>query len=744
MKQLIISVHGIRTFGHWQERLERLLHAQASDRDLTVINYKYGYFSILAFLLPFLRWLVVRRFRKFYVDVATGQDWDRVDLAGHSFGTHIIAWALYGIDSAARPQVNTIVLAGSVLKSGFPWQVLIGHGVTRVVNDCGTMDGILILNQICVLGTGMAGLLGFTGGIGKTFRNRFFNCGHSGYFLTAGNPDDKFMREYWIPLLLTDADPTLVDERKGGELSGIKLWLLNNAEPIKVTVYAAPFVALSLIFYDLSHRAKTAQTAAEMERGRAEDGLLTTQRLFSRLGDLVAEMVRPIARLDEVDTLLRQAEDMIGAAPRNDPRMAVPYAGVLLTRAEIEWEAGLINEMRALSNQAIAALAQANRSIPEVQNLLGRADGLVGLSYAGAAADRHKAREYYDKALMELEPLEKRFDQITSAENDWRWLRSVAIVRTRMGDLLLTQFAEPDNAKQYYQRSFDTWRKLKRLRPDDPEVAFELSWAENKMGDVLKAQGEDDLALGSFERAERGLKPVAERLSVDQWRLMFLAIAQNNVGLVKRGLGRYEQAISEFQQAAQAVDRLASYDPNQSSWLSVQAWTYNNIGETRVRWTRAKGDASLLQGAREELNKALDPRTRLAQSTDNPRWKIAAAITRANILAYQGTEKELARNCSGAAEDFDNAAQANPIKIGDERDDEVVLRTAEFREWAGLAYRNAGNNIQAENELREALEIVNAHQLKFSGSRKAFATVRQRLEQELQGSGPYKPEACLP
>src|SRR5690242_9522734 len=156
MKQLVISVHGIRTFGNWQERLEELLFAGATDRELRVINYKIGYFSILAFLFPLLRWLVVRQFRNFYVGVASGQQWDRIDLVGHSFGTHIIAWALYGIDSAARPDVNTIVLAGSVLKSGFAWQQLIGHGVARVVNDCGTKDGILILNQIFVLGTGMA------------------------------------------------------------------------------------------------------------------------------------------------------------------------------------------------------------------------------------------------------------------------------------------------------------------------------------------------------------------------------------------------------------------------------------------------------------------------------------------------------------------------------------------------------------------------------------------------------------
>ena len=126
MKHLIISVHGIRTFGSWQERLEQLLAHESSDRQLTVTNYKYGYYSVVAFLIPFLRWLVVRQFRDFLAAEIEREHPDRIDLVGHSFGTHIIGWGLYGLPHVARPLVNTILFAGSVLKSNFPWQVLIG------------------------------------------------------------------------------------------------------------------------------------------------------------------------------------------------------------------------------------------------------------------------------------------------------------------------------------------------------------------------------------------------------------------------------------------------------------------------------------------------------------------------------------------------------------------------------------------------------------------------------------------
>ena len=47
-------------------------------------------------------------------------------------------------------------------------------------------------------------------------RNRFFQFGHSGYFLTDNRPDDAFMRRYWVPLLIGDVDPELVVRTNSG------------------------------------------------------------------------------------------------------------------------------------------------------------------------------------------------------------------------------------------------------------------------------------------------------------------------------------------------------------------------------------------------------------------------------------------------------------------------------------------------------------------------------------------------
>ena len=139
-RHLVLTVHGIRTFGQWQERLEKLLKAE--DPFIEVFSYKYGYFSVLAFMIPFLRWLVTRRFRQDMLREIEKAQWARIDIVAHSFGTHLVAWGLYGIEPDKRPTIHTIILAGSVLKAGVPWRDCLGSSVARVLNECGIDDSI--------------------------------------------------------------------------------------------------------------------------------------------------------------------------------------------------------------------------------------------------------------------------------------------------------------------------------------------------------------------------------------------------------------------------------------------------------------------------------------------------------------------------------------------------------------------------------------------------------------------------
>jgi WD40 repeat protein len=255
VRHLIVTVHGIRTYGWWQERLEALIKAR--EPETRVFNYHFGYFSVAAFMVPPLRWLLTRRFHAALIKEVKSESWDRIDIVAHSFGTHLVAWALHGIAPDKRPRIHTIILAGSVLKPNFPWQEWFDRHLTYLVNDCGIRDSVLVLNQLFVLFTGMAGRVGFKGMTNDRFRNRYFNFGHSGYFQKGDTPYDDFLVDKWLPLLLSDSAPAVFDERKPlGAIGGLVIFCLNNLEPIKLLVYVIVLATPAVYYYKLHQDAE--------------------------------------------------------------------------------------------------------------------------------------------------------------------------------------------------------------------------------------------------------------------------------------------------------------------------------------------------------------------------------------------------------------------------------------------------------------------------------------------------------
>jgi hypothetical protein len=163
---LVITVHGIRTFGQWQKRLEIVTKAAAgAQSDGFVFKHKnYGYFSIFKFLNPLARRVEVRRFAAELKDLLGRRyepAFDRICLVGHSFGTHVIAHALTQLPVEMQSKVDTVILSGSVLPMRFPWDALVGTRVLRVINDCANRDLILPVNALLPFGSGVGGRNGF-------------------------------------------------------------------------------------------------------------------------------------------------------------------------------------------------------------------------------------------------------------------------------------------------------------------------------------------------------------------------------------------------------------------------------------------------------------------------------------------------------------------------------------------------------------------------------------------------------
>ena len=246
-RHVIITVHGINTFGDWQKRLETIVKDE--DNRLEVISYNYGVFGFISFLLPPTRLMARQRFQKWLREQHLGLETvERVDFVGHSFGTHIIGHTIAKLTRSKSPilkKVNTIILAGSVLKSDFRWwdRLLREYPGIRVVNECGWRDVALIASQLVCVGTGMAGKVGFHGGISRRFRNHFHTFGHGGYFQSAdGQSSDDFMRERWLPLLTKSSDeyttPDGPDERPKSQFYLWWVGLLNQGTILKLVLWA--------------------------------------------------------------------------------------------------------------------------------------------------------------------------------------------------------------------------------------------------------------------------------------------------------------------------------------------------------------------------------------------------------------------------------------------------------------------------------------------------------------------------
>lgn len=197
---IVLTIHGIRTFGDWQSRLEKL--SKTAVLNAKFRHFKFGYFDILSFLVPFLRNKIVKRFEVEILYTIENESPERLDIFGHSFGTFVIAKALQNLKEDRRVNIHTIILAGSVLRSDFNWHALIPRRVHRVVNDCGSADAALTFSQLFVLFTGRAGRVGFIGSDGPYFRNRYSEFGHSGYFISPdGKSSDEYMVEKLAPTL---------------------------------------------------------------------------------------------------------------------------------------------------------------------------------------------------------------------------------------------------------------------------------------------------------------------------------------------------------------------------------------------------------------------------------------------------------------------------------------------------------------------------------------------------------------
>lgn len=204
----VLTVHGIRTFGEWQNRFHNIVKRRFDG--VSVSSYRYGYFSAIAFMVPFFRKHEVDRLASHLRTVFEKSPDQDFYVFCHSFGTFLVSNAIKKlVGDGYKIPIKLLVLSGSVLPERFDWGFFFRVTKAKVVNDCADQDYVLWLSKALTLGTGMAGKTGFLGMENDRLINRYFVGGHSSYF--DGN---EFMERYWLPLLMEGERPSAIDCRK--------------------------------------------------------------------------------------------------------------------------------------------------------------------------------------------------------------------------------------------------------------------------------------------------------------------------------------------------------------------------------------------------------------------------------------------------------------------------------------------------------------------------------------------------
>lgn len=138
-KHYVFLVHGIRDYGGWTAEVKKKLsELDENPGELISYRYRYGYFNIVSFLLPFVRRKASREFVDRYLNALAKYPAARFHFVGHSNGTFLFGEALKMYDGV---EFESAYLAGSVLPSEYDWmKVFDSKRLIRLRNDCASKD----------------------------------------------------------------------------------------------------------------------------------------------------------------------------------------------------------------------------------------------------------------------------------------------------------------------------------------------------------------------------------------------------------------------------------------------------------------------------------------------------------------------------------------------------------------------------------------------------------------------------
>jgi CheY-like chemotaxis protein len=194
IKKGIITIHGIRSYGEWQKKLNENLSCTGIDE-----KKRFDY-EIVNSLSIFSKKVAQKNIKKLEMLIkSVAEEKDKIYLFSHSFGTYITLKAVINIideGEKTKHNISTIIISGSVVDQSFNFDKITNSGI-KIVNDCATSDYTLYLSKVFIPRLGMIGKTGINS-FSNRITNRFITGGHSAFF------DDDYIENFWVPIVVND------------------------------------------------------------------------------------------------------------------------------------------------------------------------------------------------------------------------------------------------------------------------------------------------------------------------------------------------------------------------------------------------------------------------------------------------------------------------------------------------------------------------------------------------------------
>lgn len=189
IRHLVILVHGIRTYGSWQDLVKVELEMVPG---IKAVPIGYEYLDVIRFWFPFLtREGSVRKILRKLRHAKSLHPHAELSVIAHSFGTYSIFRIL---QSEADLRFKRIILCGSIVSHDAGWDHVQPRIQEEVVNDCGTQDIWPVSARAFSWFYGATGTFGFRS---PAIIDRFHDLGHGGFFT------EEFINKYWVPYIVS-------------------------------------------------------------------------------------------------------------------------------------------------------------------------------------------------------------------------------------------------------------------------------------------------------------------------------------------------------------------------------------------------------------------------------------------------------------------------------------------------------------------------------------------------------------